>query len=161
MDPKRPKNSVEKVVLSTVEKPTAETLPIPKITPEQKAEAKRKTTEQIEKIRKQLQTKEELLIKTATSSPLSISEGSMKLSVDAGAVKNFLLAQDLSEEQAADLKIEFGKLKWSNEATRFLASFLPGRFREKATPLKSLPIILMLSMTLVMPSSSLVILFII
>lgn len=130
MESERPKNPVEEVALPTTEKPTAETLPIPEITPEQKAEAERNTAEQIENIMEQLQPREKLPTKTATSSPLSTNEGSMRLFVDTDAVKSFLLAQGLSEEQAVDLKIEFGKLRWSNKATRFLASFLPGRLRE-------------------------------
>ena len=138
MELERPKNPVEEVALPNVEKPTAETLPTPEITPEQKAEAERNATKQIEEIRQQLQPEEELPIKTATSSPLSANEGSMRLSIDSNAIKSFLLAQGLSEEQAADLKIEFGKLRWSNKATRFLASFLPGRFREIFTRIESL-----------------------
>ena len=75
---------------------------------------------------------------TATSSPLTANEGNMSLSVNNDAVKSFLINQGLSEEQAADLKIEFGKLRWSNKATRFLASFFPGRFREIFTRIESL-----------------------
>ncbi|HCC23158.1 TPA: hypothetical protein DF272_03195 [Candidatus Falkowbacteria bacterium] len=139
MESERPRNQAEGVALPNPEKPTAETLPIAEITFKQKAAVERNAAEQIEEIREKLQPREiNSTTKPGTSSPLSASDGGMRLSVDANAVKIFLLAQGLSEEQAADLKIEFGHLRWSNKATRFLASFLPGRVREIFTRIESL-----------------------
>lgn len=57
MDPERPKNPVEEVALPKAEKRTAETLQVPDITAEQKAEAERSAAERIVEIREQLQPK--------------------------------------------------------------------------------------------------------
>src|SRR3989339_166736 len=140
MDPERPKNPVEEVALpKQPENQPREVLTIPEITPKQHEESERRAAEKIEEIRKQLSTPESTpSAKAATSSPLTANEGNMSLSVNNDAVKSFLINQGLSEEQAADLKIEFGKLRWSNKATRFLASFFPGRFREIFTRIESL-----------------------
>jgi len=132
MDPERPKNTVEEVALpKQPEGPSREVPATPEITPEQRKESEKAATERITEIMEQLSVPDNIpSTKTATSSPLVASEGSMNLSVDPDAVKSFFLDQGLSEEQIAVFKIKFGKLHWSNKVTRFLASFLPGRLRE-------------------------------
>jgi len=113
--------------------------PAPETVSEQRIEEGREAEKRIAEIRDQLKLdEEERPTKTIAASPVSASEGKMQISFDVDAVKGFLIEQGLSEEQAADLKIEFGKLRWSNEATRFFASFLPDRFREIFTRVESL-----------------------
>src|SRR3989339_1793798 len=96
MESERPRNQAEGVALPNPEKPTAETLPIAEITFKQKAAVERNAAEQIEEIREKHQPREiNSTTKPGTSSPLSASDGGMRLSVDANAVKIFLLAQGL------------------------------------------------------------------